>query len=312
MTLTVVNYTCKGGVGKTTTTFNLGWLLCQLGHKVLLVDADPQCSLTQLFTKDPDGGSGTTHPELFEPIGRMKVDDENLTIGHSLRKILTKVSVDTSPVNAVCHTLSENLLLLPGHFSIGPYNTELAFAVQSENMMNTPAIGCLHSIIKKTAMENSVDIVIIDASPSIDLTNQMLVMFSDLWVVPSQTDFFSCMAIRTITDFLDSWVEGALTMERLSKTTLFPLQAPRVEFLGGIAIQSQDYGDSSGIETELLVLGSKMGRTNSQTCFFGVVSNVQEKCGIAQHTGVPVVNLGEGGEFEALKRIAMQISERLT
>lgn len=38
----------KGGVSKTTTTFNMGWMLANLGYKVLIVDADPQCNLTAL------------------------------------------------------------------------------------------------------------------------------------------------------------------------------------------------------------------------------------------------------------------------
>ena len=38
----------KGGVSKTTTTFNLGWMLAEQGHKTLIVDADPQCNLTAL------------------------------------------------------------------------------------------------------------------------------------------------------------------------------------------------------------------------------------------------------------------------
>jgi hypothetical protein len=36
----------KGGVSKTTTTFNLGWALAETGKRVLIVDGDPQCNLT--------------------------------------------------------------------------------------------------------------------------------------------------------------------------------------------------------------------------------------------------------------------------
>ena len=45
----------KGGVGKTTSTVNLGVGLARQGHKVLLVDSDPQGSLTiSLGIKNPD------------------------------------------------------------------------------------------------------------------------------------------------------------------------------------------------------------------------------------------------------------------
>ena len=46
MTKRIALFNHKGGVSKTTTTFNLGWMLAEKGHKVVLVDADPQCNLT--------------------------------------------------------------------------------------------------------------------------------------------------------------------------------------------------------------------------------------------------------------------------
>lgn len=45
----IVLFNHKGGVSKTTSAFNIGWMLAEKGHKTMLVDGDPQCNLTALF-----------------------------------------------------------------------------------------------------------------------------------------------------------------------------------------------------------------------------------------------------------------------
>jgi chromosome partitioning protein len=54
----------KGGVGKTSLAFHLGWYLSEIGHRTLLVDLDPQGNLSSLF-----GGQGCSAANLFTKTG---------------------------------------------------------------------------------------------------------------------------------------------------------------------------------------------------------------------------------------------------
>src|SRR6202034_3660908 len=48
----LVLFNHKGGVSKTTTVYNVGWMFAEQGHRTLLVDADPQCNLSSLILGD--------------------------------------------------------------------------------------------------------------------------------------------------------------------------------------------------------------------------------------------------------------------
>ena len=67
MAKSIAFFNNKGGVSKTTTCFNLGWMLAERGNKVVMVDADPQCNLTgmvlDLSQEDALGRFYEEHPE---------------------------------------------------------------------------------------------------------------------------------------------------------------------------------------------------------------------------------------------------------
>lgn len=61
----------KGGIGKTTSTVNIGYSMAVLGKRVLLVDADPQSNLTPFFTQE-HGYNGRTIREVFQNPNRIR------------------------------------------------------------------------------------------------------------------------------------------------------------------------------------------------------------------------------------------------
>lgn len=215
----------KGGVSKTTTSFNLGWKLAEQGHSVVLVDADPQCNLTGMVT-------GYTELADLEEIV------ERGTIYSGLTPAFEAQPREITAVPLIDVEACPGLHLLPGDIRLAEYENTLGIAQELSGsiqaLKNLP--GSLSFLINRTAAAVNADFVIIDLSPGLGPINQNLVSTSDYIILPTAPDFFSVMAIDSISRVLPRWkrwAEQASTLPILTSAA-YPFPAPGMKVLGTV------------------------------------------------------------------------------
>lgn len=155
----------KGGVGKTTTTMNLGASLALKGKKVLVIDMDPQSNLSSGlgFTQQFDKQSWNTSDE-------------------APYKNIYDVLVEGDPISSVfVSTSTENLFLVPSHLSLAGAEIEMV------NMLTR------ESLLKKAInqMPEDFDYVIIDCPPSLGLLTINALSAADYLLIPIQCEYFA-------------------------------------------------------------------------------------------------------------------------
>ena len=209
----------KGGISKTTTSFNLGWSISKLGKKVLLVDADSQCNLSVYALGE----------DKFE---KHCIDKPNENIYSALIPAFKSQPRLIQPVD--CPKISENLFLLPGHLDFTENEVQLGIAMQLSSafssMENLP--GAINYLIEETSKKYEIDYVIFDMNPSLSAINQNIFVCSDYYIIPTSPDLFSLMSIDSLCRVLSSWETWAQKARPLFSNATYPLPATTPIFLG--------------------------------------------------------------------------------
>jgi chromosome partitioning protein len=144
----------KGGVGKTTTAINLAAALGVLEFKVLLVDADPQANSTSGVGFDPRNIKKSIYECLINEI---------------------------EPAEAILHTNSPNMDILPAHIDLVGAEIELINLPNREKMMRASL----------ARIKDDYDFVIIDCSPSLGLITINSLTAADSVIIPVQCEYFA-------------------------------------------------------------------------------------------------------------------------
>ncbi|HAS6378523.1 TPA: ParA family protein [Vibrio vulnificus] len=221
MSKRIVLFNHKGGVSKTTSVYNLGWMLSKT-KRVLIVDADPQCNLTNLI--------------LGEEFESYYLNDA--TKHHNIKDGVS-AAFDAKPerIKAVnCHSPSRapNLFLLAGHANLSEYDAALTFAQTSNNALTTlqNLPGAFSELLKLTEEKYNIDITLIDLNPSLSAINQNLFLSSHGFVLPTNPDPFSIMAINTLCKVLPRWMTWKTTAAPLFENSAYPMLLGSPKFLG--------------------------------------------------------------------------------
>ena len=218
----IVFFNHKGGVSKTTTTYNLGWMLAQQGKRVLLVDADPQCNLTALILND-------NYEQYY-----LEEATKNNNIKDGVKVAFEGKPHPIMAINCPIAERNPNLFLLPGHANLSEYDATLSFAQTSNNaisaLQNLP--GAFNDLINKTAAKYEIEFVLIDLSPALSAINQNLFTLSDFFIIPTNPDPFSIMALNTLVTVLPRWVDWVEKMRPAFVDAAYPLPVNTPKLIG--------------------------------------------------------------------------------
>ncbi len=171
-TLAVANQ--KGGVGKTTTSINLAACLAALGHRVLLVDLDPQANATSgVGLEKTEGGS------LYAPL---------LGEGTALERIKT--------------TAFERLSVIPSEVDLCGVELELG---RFEDRLFR-----LRDLLVPVRNSGAYDLLVLDCPPALGLLTLNALAATDQLIVPLQCEYYALEGISTVRRLLDQLREGGI------------------------------------------------------------------------------------------------------
>ncbi len=222
----------KGGVGKTTTTVNLGIGLASEGNRVLLIDGDPQGSLTiSLGYREPD------------------------RLDHTLASLLSEVMEEQKP------SVSETIIHHEEGVDLIPANIELsALEINLVNVMSREVM--LRSLVE--IIKSEYDYIIIDCMPSLGMLTINALACADSVLIPVQAAYLPVKGLEQLIKTIGR-VQRRLNKKLRVEGILLTMVDARTNYAKDISKLVVDtYSDQIGVFETLIPLSVRAAEISAE------------------------------------------------
>ncbi len=196
--ISVVNY--KGGVGKTTFVANIAAKLAKEGYKVLLIDLDPQGSLTFSFIHVEEWANKYEQTRTIKNWFDDKLNKRETNINNFIIKglLVNRTYCTNNPIG-----------LISSHLDLFDISLEMAMQLRGtrKRTLARNKLECLYTLKRGIdEIEEDYDYVFIDCEPSFDLLTQSAIMASEYYFIPTKFDYLSTLGIDSLLTHIERLV----------------------------------------------------------------------------------------------------------
>lgn len=222
----------KGGVGKTTTTVNLGIGLARQGKKVLLIDADAQGNLT-------------------DSLGWKEPDKLPVSLATVMAKLITDEQIEEN--EGILHH-DEGIDLMPANIELSATEVSLVNTMSREVVLRNYIDG----------IKNNYDYVLIDCMPSLGMMTVNALVAADSVIIPVQAHYLPAKGMTQLLQTINR-VKRNINSNLKIEGVLMTMVDYRTNFAKDISfVLRRDYGDKLRVFNAEIPLAIKAAETSAE------------------------------------------------
>lgn len=311
--ISVCFFNNKGGVGKTTLVANFAAVLAKgLNLRILVVDADPQCNLTQYMIPEDDFVSTYGDRSKNADISSIFSIVHPLSIGKGYQERLPVLHAEKFGVDII---MGDPRLALKEDLLSQDWRDAKSGGTRG---LRTTLI--FHDLVSRT---KNYDFVFFDMGPSLGAINRSILLAVDSFVVPMTIDIFSLWAIRNIGEALTIWKKELETGIRLAEDpseVAFFNQFNNPRFVGYVTQQHKEKSEkgsprivqaykeiSDNLPTDIKDFLGRFYLKNEMNPHLGDIKHLGSLAPKSQNLHEPMVSVNLTGSYTLLRKRAREI-----